>query len=145
MFFFFFFSLQLQASSGEGAFVSDFFPPHSCFFLSPPATCCSGRQSPAQKRGRKRREESERGTEMRWERKGTGRNSEIKKTQGNTRTVRWLTAEKLGVKVEEEEEEWISNIHPSRVKHMRVNMWQSLAGSHPSTTVRLTLTRVSSN
>lgn len=32
-----------------------FFPPHCCLFLSPPATCCSGRQLTAQTRGRKQR------------------------------------------------------------------------------------------
>lgn len=50
-----YFFLQLQASSGEGAFVSVLFSLLTlAFFLSPPATCCSGRQLTAQTRGGKR-------------------------------------------------------------------------------------------
>lgn len=87
--------LQLQASSGEGAFVSVlFFPSSLLIFYSHHLPHVALADNRLQTRGRKRQEESKR-----CDKKGKALGETKKnKTETNTRT---LKAEQLGVKVEE--------------------------------------------
>lgn len=141
-----FFYVATSKLGGRSFCQCAFFSRHCCLFLSPPATCCSGRQSTAQTRGRKKQEQEKRQDVKRkarhWEKPRKRQTEREKETLRQWDDWRQRNSDS---ECKMKRKEGISNTHPNRMKHMRANVWRSHAGSHPSTTGRLTVTRVSSN